>query len=53
MYQTLSQPLPSIGTGLAHYLAEIRKFPILTQEEETAFARRCATKAIARQLIAL
>jgi RNA polymerase sigma-32 factor len=40
MYQTLSQPLPSIGTGLAHYLAEIRKFPILTQEEETAFARR-------------
>jgi RNA polymerase sigma-32 factor len=40
MYQTLSQPLPSIGTGLAHYLAEIRKFPILTQEEETTFARR-------------
>src|SRR4029078_1591509 len=40
MYQTLSQPLSSIGTGLAHYLAEIRKFPILTQEEETAFARR-------------
>src|ERR1700754_3267176 len=40
MHQTMSQPLPSIGTGLAHYLAEIRKFPILTQEEETAFARR-------------
>jgi RNA polymerase sigma-32 factor len=40
MHQTVSQTLPSIGTGLAHYLAEIRKFPILTQEEETTFARR-------------
>jgi RNA polymerase sigma-32 factor len=40
MVHSLSAPLPSIGTGLAHYLAEIRKFPILTQEEETAFARR-------------
>ena len=40
MYKTVSQPLPSFGTGLAHYLTEIRKFPILTQEEETAFARR-------------
>lgn len=40
MVQTISQPLPSIGTGLSHYLAEIRKFPMLTQEEETAFARR-------------
>src|SRR5689334_637779 len=40
MCQTVSQPLPSIGSGLAHYLAEIRKFPILTQEEETTFARR-------------
>jgi RNA polymerase sigma-32 factor len=40
MYQTMSQSLPSIGTGLTHYLTQIRKFPILTQEEETAFARR-------------
>ena len=40
MYQTASQTLPSIEVGLAHYLTEIRKFPILTQEEETAFARR-------------
>jgi RNA polymerase sigma-32 factor len=40
MYQTVSQPLPSFGTGLAHYLTEIRKFPILSQEEETTFARR-------------
>jgi RNA polymerase sigma-32 factor len=40
MYQTVSQPLPSVGTGLTHYLAQIRKFPILTHEEETNFARR-------------
>ncbi len=40
MYRTASQTLPSIDNGLAHYLAEIRKFPILTQEEETRFARR-------------
>jgi len=40
MYQTVSQTLPSIGSGLTHYLAQIRKFPILTQEEETRFARR-------------
>jgi RNA polymerase sigma-32 factor len=40
MYHTISQPLPSIGTGLKHYLTQIRKFPILTQEEEAAFARR-------------
>jgi RNA polymerase sigma-32 factor len=40
MHQTVSQSLPSIGTGLAHYLTEIRKFPILTLEEETTFARR-------------
>jgi RNA polymerase sigma-32 factor len=40
MLLTMSRPLPSIGSGLAHYLTQIRKFPILTQEEETAFARR-------------
>ena len=40
MYHTVSQPLPSIGSGLTHYLAQIRKFPILTQEQETSFARR-------------
>ena len=40
MNQSLSQPLPSIGAGLTHYLAQIRKFPILSHEEETTFARR-------------
>jgi RNA polymerase sigma-32 factor len=40
MYQTVSQSLPSIGSGLTHYLCQIRKFPVLTQEEETRFARR-------------
>jgi RNA polymerase sigma-32 factor len=40
MFKTVSQPLPSLGTGLAQYFTEIRKFPILTQEEETAYARR-------------
>ena len=40
MYQTVSQPLPSINSGLTHYLAQIRKFPVLTQEEEASFARR-------------
>lgn len=40
MYNTYSRPLPSIATGLTHYLAQIKKFPVLTQEEETRFARR-------------
>ncbi|MBR1204082.1 MULTISPECIES: RNA polymerase sigma factor RpoH [unclassified Bradyrhizobium] len=40
MHQTVSQLQPSIGSGLTHYLGQIRKFPILTQEEETRFARR-------------
>ena len=40
MYPTVSKPLPSISSGLAHYLDQIRRFPVLTQEEETRFARR-------------
>lgn len=40
MYQTVSQRLPSIDSGLSQYLTQIRRFPILTQEEETSFARR-------------
>jgi RNA polymerase sigma-32 factor len=40
MYQIMPQAFPSIGTGLTHYLSQIRKFPILTKEEEIAFAKR-------------
>src|ERR1700758_2325325 len=40
MNRSLSHRLPSMGEGLAHYLAQIRAFPILSQEEETTFARR-------------
>lgn len=40
MYPTVSQRLPSIDSGLTQYLTQIRKFPILTQEEETGLARR-------------
>ena len=31
---------PSVDAGLSRYLAEIRKFPILTPEAELAYARR-------------
>ena len=31
---------PSVDAGLSRYLADIRKFPILTPEEELAYAKR-------------
>src|ERR1700750_1442351 len=40
MNQSLSQRLLSVGVGLANDLSQIRRFPILSQEEETMFARR-------------
>lgn len=40
MYQKASHRLPSVASGLTHYLAQIKKFPVLTQEEEAGFARR-------------
>jgi RNA polymerase sigma-32 factor len=40
MYPSISQHLPTFGAGLTHYLGEIRKFPILTREEEIECARR-------------
>src|SRR6187402_843733 len=40
MSHAVSHPLPSVTNGLAHYLAEIRKFPLLTPEEECTYARR-------------
>jgi RNA polymerase sigma-32 factor len=32
--------LPTLSDGLSRYLAEIRKFPMLTPEEECSYARR-------------
>src|ERR1700741_1831735 len=40
MNRSLSHRLPSVGEGLAHYLAQIRACPVLSQEEETTFAKR-------------
>jgi RNA polymerase sigma-32 factor len=39
MQRTATFPAPSIDGGLAKYLAEIRKFPILRPEQEMAYAR--------------
>jgi RNA polymerase sigma-32 factor len=40
MYSTAALPTPSVGAGLSRYLTEIKKFPILTPEDEFAFAKR-------------
>lgn len=40
MYQSAIHSIPSVGEGLSQYLTQIRRFPILTQEEETSFAKR-------------
>ena len=40
MSHAVSHPLPSVTNGLAGYLVEIRKFPLLTPEEESIYARR-------------
>ena len=32
--------LPAVGDGLSHYLAEIRKFPMLAPDEEFMLAKR-------------
>src|SRR6476619_6433158 len=40
MSHAVSHPLPSVTNGLARYLVEIRKFPLLTPEEESTYARR-------------
>src|SRR5712672_714220 len=37
---TASVPRLSLDTGLTHYLTEIRKFPILRPDEESAYAKR-------------
>ncbi|MBR1216231.1 RNA polymerase sigma factor RpoH [Bradyrhizobium sp. JYMT SZCCT0180] len=40
MYPTAALPIPSVGAGLSRYLTEIKKFPILTPEEEFTYAKR-------------
>jgi RNA polymerase sigma-32 factor len=40
MYQSAIHFIPSVGEGLSQYLTQIRRFPILTQEQETTFAKR-------------
>jgi RNA polymerase sigma-32 factor len=41
MYPTAALPTPSVGAGLSLYLTEIKKFPLLTPEEEFTYAKRC------------
>src|SRR3954466_2449233 len=40
MYPTAALPTPSVGAGLSRYLTEIKKFPLLTPEEEFTYAKR-------------
>jgi RNA polymerase sigma-32 factor len=40
MGATASVPTLSLGAGLTHYLAEIRRFPMLLPEQEVAYAAR-------------
>lgn len=40
MERTSAITLPSVDRGLAHYLSEIRKFPILQPEQELNYANR-------------
>ena len=40
MYPTAALPAPSVEAGLSRYLNEIKKFPLLTPEDEFAFAKR-------------
>src|ERR1044072_9332511 len=40
MYQSAIHSIPSVGEGLSQYLTQIRRFPILTQDQETSFAKR-------------
>src|ERR1700755_1407421 len=40
MYQSAIHSIPTVGAGLSQYLTQIRRFPILTQEQETSFAKR-------------
>jgi RNA polymerase sigma-32 factor len=40
MYATAALPIPAVEAGLSRYLNEIKKFPLLTPEDEFALAKR-------------
>jgi RNA polymerase sigma-32 factor len=40
MHPSAALPTPSVGAGLSRYLTEIKKFPLLTPEEEFTYAKR-------------
>jgi RNA polymerase sigma-32 factor len=40
MAGTASVPMLSLDGGLTHYLTEIRKFPMLQPDQESAYAKR-------------
>ena len=40
MFSATTVPTPSAQLGLSRYLTEIRKFPVLSPEEELAYAKR-------------
>lgn len=40
MQLSAALPIPSVEAGLSRYLDEIKKFPLLTLEEEIAYAKR-------------
>jgi len=44
MGSTSTIPTLSLDSGLTHYLTEIRKFPMLKPDEETAYAKRLRDK---------
>ncbi|MEO8164196.1 MAG: RNA polymerase sigma factor RpoH [Betaproteobacteria bacterium] len=51
---TLSIPLPSVAGSLDTYIQAVNRFPLLTQEQESAFARRLRDNEdveAARQLV--
>lgn len=40
MHKSAVYFIPSVDEGLSQYITQIRRFPILTQEQETSFAKR-------------
>jgi RNA polymerase sigma-32 factor len=51
MYPTAALPTPSVGAGLSRYLTEIKKFPLLTPEEEFTYAKRLRDHGAAYRLV--